>query len=372
MKTTLYNFFVGGLLLLLLASSGLFAQTEEFETGKIGVQINEYGRVRIHAPIIGDTQQIDRSSILVGTAAGEVFDYREDADTETAPVLVESPELSDFEIFSAINNAYSNLPPNVVVKLNTHGWDGEGFIIVRFTVINSGSDAIDAVIGLEIHPRVDGTYGNETVEFLSDDNTIAIYRDAIHTGYTFLSGEIVSLKLFEWFDGFASDAGFYEWLTHGEIDPTYTAEGDGAVIIPAQASVQVAAGDSTELVIGIAVGDSMDDMVANIREATAKYESITSVRQIDRELPEGITLNQNYPNPFNPATVITFSIPTPDNVTLTVYSILGEKVATLVNEELSAGNYSVDFNAQNLPSGVYFYTLTSGSFKETKRMMLVR
>jgi hypothetical protein len=372
MSTMIRSMAMGVLLLVLAGSSLLYAQTMEFETGKIGVQINEYGRVRIHAPLIGDLQQIDRSSILVGAASGEVFDYRQDADLETEPTVIESPELSDFEIFSAINNAYSELPPDVVVKINAHGWDNEGYIIVKFTVINREAAAIDAVIGMEIHPRVDGTYGNESVEFLTDDKTVAIYRDATHIGFTFLSSDIISLKLFEWSEGFDNDTGFYEWLTHGEIDASYTAEGDGAVIIPAQESVSIASGDSTVLYVGIAVGDSNEEMVTNIQAAKARYESLTSVQPTDRAIPDKIALKQNYPNPFNPSTSISFSIPDPGHVTLRVYSILGETVATLVNENLSSGNYTVNFDARSLPSGMYFYTLSSGSINRTKKMVLIR
>ncbi|MCW8817154.1 MAG: T9SS type A sorting domain-containing protein, partial [Ignavibacteriaceae bacterium] len=92
------------------------------------------------------------------------------------------------------------------------------------------------------------------------------------------------------------------------------------------------------------------------------------------------SLGQNYPNPFNPSTTIKYSIPTviasgttqSQLVTLKVYDVLGNEVVTLVNEEKLAGTYEVEFSAQNLPSGIYFYKLQSGNFVEMKKMVLLK
>jgi len=83
-------------------------------------------------------------------------------------------------------------------------------------------------------------------------------------------------------------------------------------------------------------------------------------------------LAQNYPNPFNPATKIEYSIPGDRFVELRVYDVMGSEIITLVNEQKTAGTHSVLFDASNIPSGVYFYTLTAGDFVSTKKMMLVR
>lgn len=83
-------------------------------------------------------------------------------------------------------------------------------------------------------------------------------------------------------------------------------------------------------------------------------------------------LRQNYPNPFNPSTTIAFSIASSERVNLTIYDIAGREVATLVNDNLDAGNHSVTFDASNLATGVYFYRIQAGSFKAIKRMMLVK
>ena len=83
-------------------------------------------------------------------------------------------------------------------------------------------------------------------------------------------------------------------------------------------------------------------------------------------------LKQNYPNPFNPNTIIEFNIPRTSMVSVEIFDILGRKITTLINEEKVAGIYSVLFNSYNLSSGIYFYSLKTQEFQQTKKMILVR
>jgi len=108
---------------------------------------------------------------------------------------------------------------------------------------------------------------------------------------------------------------------------------------------------------------------------------ITAVDESSVELPNEFVLNQNYPNPFNPTTTIKYSIPnvvklSPDlslqPTQLHIYDILGRKVKTLINKQQSPGNYEVTFDASELSSGIYFYTLNTGEFVQTKKMMLLK
>ena len=83
-------------------------------------------------------------------------------------------------------------------------------------------------------------------------------------------------------------------------------------------------------------------------------------------------MSQNYPNPFNPITTIDYSIKSAGLVTLKVYDMLGNEVASLVNERKEPGNYNVTFDAANLPSGIYLYALKSGNFLATKKLILLK
>jgi hypothetical protein len=97
----------------------------------------------------------------------------------------------------------------------------------------------------------------------------------------------------------------------------------------------------------------------------------TNVKQLSSQ-PKRFTLSQNYPNPFNPTTTISYELPKESFVSLKVFDLLGREVTTLVSEEMSAGSYSRQWNATNIPSGIYFYRLQAGSFCETKKLVLLK
>ena len=96
------------------------------------------------------------------------------------------------------------------------------------------------------------------------------------------------------------------------------------------------------------------------------------ITPIGNKVPDKFELSQNYPNPFNPNTSINFKIPSSEYVILKVYDLLGREAATLVNENLKAGEYNINFNATNLTSGLYFYKLSAGSISDVKKMMVVK
>jgi hypothetical protein len=84
------------------------------------------------------------------------------------------------------------------------------------------------------------------------------------------------------------------------------------------------------------------------------------------------SLSQNYPNPFNPVTTISFSISSESFISLEVSNVMGEKVSSLVSDNLPAGAHEYEWNASGLPSGVYFYRLTAENFKQTKKLLLMK
>ncbi len=101
------------------------------------------------------------------------------------------------------------------------------------------------------------------------------------------------------------------------------------------------------------------------------YEYSKSI-EIDIEVPLQFSLSQNFPNPFNPTTQIKYSIPKDGFVKLSVYNILGQEVAELVNANIRAGNHEIILNAQGLASGVYYYRLESGSNAAVKKLLLIK
>jgi len=128
------------------------------------------------------------------------------------------------------------------------------------------------------------------------------------------------------------------------------------------ASVIVTACDTT------VIGGTITHCGANIQWSTPIN---TDVRQLSGT-PSNFSLEQNYPNPFNPSTTIRFSLPQAATISLSVFNTLGQEVAELAAGEYQAGMYAVDWNAEGLASGVYYYRLVAGTFSETKAMLLVR
>ncbi len=99
---------------------------------------------------------------------------------------------------------------------------------------------------------------------------------------------------------------------------------------------------------------------------------VTAVDDEEDGIPLSFSLKQNYPNPFNPSTIIEYSVPQATNIKLEIFNTLGQKVATLLNEQISAGTHSVNFEANGLSSGIYLYKLTSENFSQSKKMILMK
>ena len=108
--------------------------------------------------------------------------------------------------------------------------------------------------------------------------------------------------------------------------------------------------------------------------------NVTGIKNIDLEIPKEFSLSHNYPNPFNPATTIRFQIPRTAYVSLKIFDLLGQQIKTLVSETLPADEYELKWDAENLPSGVYFYRLQvrpidsrqAADFAETKKLVLLK
>jgi hypothetical protein len=108
--------------------------------------------------------------------------------------------------------------------------------------------------------------------------------------------------------------------------------------------------------------------------SAAKYNdaSLTIITNTETGAPSDYRLSQNYPNPFNPSTIIKFDVKEPAFVKIAVYDILGKELFVPVNEYLRGGTYEVSLQLSNLPSGLYYYKMSAGSFTDTKKMMMIK
>lgn len=129
--------------------------------------------------------------------------------------------------------------------------------------------------------------------------------------------------------------------------------------------------DSVFIMVASGIGSGQVGTELIVDEITFKVGGSTVVLE-EEILPSAFFLHQNYPNPFNPTTKISWQSPIGSHQTLKVYDLLGNEIATLVDEEKPVGVYEINFNASNLASGIYFYKIQAGSFVQTKKMILLR
>ncbi|MDF1545622.1 MAG: T9SS type A sorting domain-containing protein [bacterium] len=160
---------------------------------------------------------------------------------------------------------------------------------------------------------------------------------------------------------------------YGHVDHG-AAAGSNALIVTVNDSISVGSGvyrwERPEVTDN---SGSSSEIITNIDDGAVSVDLSTSVEDKDeRALPASFSLAQNYPNPFNPSTVIDFSIPKAGDVKLKVFNILGQSVRTLIDGPMSAGQHTVYFDASGLPSGIYFYRLTSLAGSSTRKMALIK
>ncbi len=158
-------------------------------------------------------------------------------------------------------------------------------------------------------------------------------------------------------------------LENGDIEVLYGQQGDRLKvgILDMQGAYPIEAGEHVLLDI-----PGQWEIVSALA-ADQNFQTIQpSLGRIEPELPKDFSLGQNYPNPFNPTTEINFALPSACDVSLEIYNITGQRVTTLVDEVLEAGQHSVLWDASMNASGVYFYRLSAGEFTETRKMMLLK
>ncbi|MCU0373321.1 MAG: T9SS type A sorting domain-containing protein [Ignavibacteria bacterium] len=130
----------------------------------------------------------------------------------------------------------------------------------------------------------------------------------------------------------------------------------------------------TQIINGLYFTDAMTGWAVGFYGVILKTITggVTSIFPVSSEIPSSFSLEQNYPNPFNNTSNLKFEIANLEDIKIVVYDIMGREVQTLVNEELQPGSYEVTFDGSGLNSGVYFYQMTAGNYKETKKMLLLK
>jgi hypothetical protein len=165
-----------------------------------------------------------------------------------------------------------------------------------------------------------------------------------------------------------STDGRANWINFGPTTSTYTTKMDS---LP-----RILMTDTLTTANAIMLNSGQSAYIALSRVAGTTDNTLdppaTAIHDRDSEVPTSFSVMQNYPNPFNPSTNIRFSLEATNAVTLKIRDVLGREVATLVDQTLATGTYTVNWNATSFPSGIYFYTVRAGNSLETRRMILAK
>ena len=165
------------------------------------------------------------------------------------------------------------------------------------------------------------------------------------------NGELVRL--------YDSQMNMIDSLIYDDAFPWPTApDGNGPTLSLKNPSFDNSLGENWAASLGNGTPGNVNDVFTNVKD--------------NINLPRQYLLKQNYPNPFNAKTIISYSLPVPTQVSINIYDLLGRQIAQLVNDYQSAGDYSINFNAENLPSGVYFCNMQSGDFFANKKLILLK
>jgi uncharacterized delta-60 repeat protein len=231
----------------------------------------------------------------------------------------------------------------------------------------NGSDYDFVIVRYNSNGSLDNTFGSNGIvtTLVGASNDVASSLAIQSNGKIAASGYSYS--------GSDYDFAVVGYNTNGSLDNSFGTNG----IVTTQI------GSSGNLAFASAIQDDGKIVIAGMSENSSSYSVFTLVRyfgdgstEVDNEnneeIPAEFSLEQNYPNPFNPTTNFEYRISNFGFVSLKVFDVLGNEVATLVNEEKPAGAYQITFNAYGLSSGVYFYKLQAGSFVKTKKMILLK
>ncbi len=356
-------------------------------TGLISYRLTNAGSLTLAtgSPYVHANREVGRMSIIVAQSSKAVFDYNEDQNSTTFLSQLVTVAGVDSAVEVLTDNSYTFLPPKIKVRIRVMSWKNQKYVIAKYTIIadtiNLGS-MYHAVIGL---PRVGGVYGGETVKYNSAKKIAYYYRDGdaipSYWGVKALNPQIFGLRTLDW-DEYSLDPNndvatdsLRELMTkYSSFDASLVAGSNGSIFsVNTGKSAYTKSGDSTVLYFAIGYGTSEADLYTSIDSATAKYPKIAASVQRDEIIkPIGFSLEQNFPNPFNPSTQIKFSVGASSFVSVKVFDALGREVRTLVNQQLETGAYVTTLSAENLSSGMYYYTLQTGSFTETKKMLLMK
>ncbi|MDR3611140.1 MAG: S8 family serine peptidase [Ignavibacteriaceae bacterium] len=328
-------------------------------------------------------------ALMIATSPTKVVDVARDSTGSqektgfriSQPIKIITPgTVSDYEGTTVFNDSSSTERLGLNVKLRSYSFidpADKNYIILRYTINNiSGATLSNLYTGLLIDwDMVESTGANDLTAYDNTGNFGYVHHQGLIPDTTIGIGLLSANN----YNFYAIDNSVFGYTDHEKWAAlssglTNTSAGPADIAnVTASGPYSIPAGGTIDVAFALAADVSVQNLRSEFANARSKYNLIlTSVQDNINPVPYTFELSQNYPNPFNPSTTIRYSIPSKSQVILRIYDMLGREVRTLLNEAKEAGNYSINFYAGNLPSGVYLYKLSAGNFTSTKKLVLIK
>ena len=337
-------------------------------------------------------------ALMLGTSATQISDEArgsdanyQDADFSVLqPFILSIPGTISDQQGQAIFNDDGAGGSKIGVKVRFRSYSFadppyDNFIILRYTLTNENSAAINNLYSgiFTDWDFIDGDGSGDTTSYDQTGN----FGFAFHKGGNpdaMIATALISSDSYGFYainnngddgginiyDGFTDDE---KWTTLSSGLSKLHAGGIDISNVTSGGPFSIPAGQSIDVAYAIAGGLNINDLRTAVQNALSKYQLILlDVKNEPNNLPAKFDLSQNYPNPFNPSTTIKVSLPQSSLINLSVYNILGQKVAEIYSGYLQAGNHSFSFASGKMSSGVYFYRIESDKFNQTRKMVILK
>ncbi len=354
------------------------------EQSMIDFSVNDFGRVRYYDE--AGIRQLDRVSINLGVSESNVYHYYDIGGVKPVTNEPVTATLADSEYVCTISYDTGEVALDVEVKHHIYFWENKDYFIVNFRVLNNTDAAVNGYISFQMMPRLLDSYGSEFCNFDTRTQTGYAYKEGAFGGMKILSQDALSFRSIFYSDYSAGSTypDSVQWANMTAAENTefpFNSTSDGSANYLNAGMMELAAGDSTDYFVAVAFNSDLEKLRGSMTEAQLLYNQLFNPTGLpeftDTAVPSEFQLGYNYPNPFNPTTKIDFSIRKTADVELSVYSIQGQLVKTLVKKQLNPGTYTAAWNGQNalgqrVASGVYIYALRANDRFISRKMVLLK
>ncbi|GAB4287842.1 MAG: hypothetical protein Kow0098_04920 [Ignavibacteriaceae bacterium] len=337
-------------------------------------------------------------ALILGLSSSQISDVARGSNqslqntdfTVIQPYILQTPGVIADQEGSAIFTDQS-APNSIGIQSNLHTYafsdfGNTNYIILRYRLINITTSEITGLYSGLFFDWDFADANNDITEWDETGGLGYVYRNGGNPDFWIASALISSEDYNFWaIQNDGGDGGFsiYDGFTDSEkwqaissgIGKPQAGTGDVSHVVSG-GPFNISAGDTLDVAFVVMAAEDLNSLRSTVANARDRYQNILNGVPVsvsgEEVKPAKFSLEQNYPNPFNPTTKISYELPSDDFVSLKIYDVLGNEVRTLVNRRQTAGTHEIEFDASGLVSGIYLYSLRSGTKSETRKMILLR